>query len=465
MENRIDNSTPSFDRIKLNVGGKLFETTLSTVQSSGPDSLLSALSTRSTHSSDPIFIDRDPDIFSVLLSLLRTNRLPSSSLKFSKQELLDEAAYYGVESNLKSALLPPSLNGLDASLVSTLHPSVEGFPTDFTAETDDGSVLIAHGGQISCYDSNLIHVGSVRTHLENVTSVRRVWSNIATVGSNSSAGVHFYDLGSGRNVGSVHWTDPSDPRIYRARVHAIAHEPSSVFASCECQHRENCILHIDKSTLQISSEIGRQSGNSAKTVVIGKLTYLSEMHMLIGSSTSAGAFGYSGYMRIWDPRSRNVVWETSEPGSGRSSRFGDSFADADVDTDQCALLKVCSKSGDVAMADLRNLGDDPWVYYQDNNLGQRNPGGSKVIHCYKKQVFVGKEGGLEVWSRVEERENGGGCDGLVYRRNFVDKAENTEKGIIRKMEGGGNRLFVSREDVEGLEVWESSYSSNVVHVL
>lgn len=96
-----------------------------------------------------------------------------------------------------------------------------------------------------------------------------------------------------------------------------------------------------------------------------------------------------------------------------------------------------------------------------------------VVHCYKGQVFVARDGGLEVWSRVEKRELLSDGDVLqsesnaeeLYRRNFVDKKEDSERGIIMKIEGGGNRLFVSREDVEGIEVWESSHSAGVISVL
>nr|CAD1838616.1 unnamed protein product [Ananas comosus var. bracteatus] len=34
--------------------------------------------------------------------------------------------------------------------------------------------------------------------------------------------------------------------------------------------------------------------------------------------------------------------------------------------------------------------------------------------------------------------------------------------MVRRMEGGGDRLFVSREGMEGVEVWESSYLSRAV---
>ena len=99
---------PSDRRIKLNVGGKLFETTVSTLQSGGPDSLLAALSNSrqpddgdgdNEEEEEPIFIDRDPEIFSVLLSLLRTQRLPSTARRFPKQYPVEEALYYGIASS------------------------------------------------------------------------------------------------------------------------------------------------------------------------------------------------------------------------------------------------------------------------------------------------------------------------------------------------------------------------------
>ncbi|XP_062006173.1 protein ENDOPLASMIC RETICULUM-ARRESTED PEN3 [Rosa rugosa] len=463
----------SDDRIKLNVGGKLFETTLSTIQAGGPDSLLAALSSRTSDDPDPVFIDRDPEIFSVILSLLRSDGLPSTARRFAKQELADEALYYGIESQLKSAMLPPPLSGIDASIVTTVHPASDGLPSAITAGTD-GSVWIAHGGQISSYDWNLCHAGTIRTHLEDINSICRVYPEIAAVGSESDPGLHFYDFSGVRNMGAIHWTDPADPRIFKARVTSVSNSPSSVFAAFDCPHRENCILVIDKSTLKIVGELSRQSGSSAKNLAVGKLTWLPETGLIVGSSVTCGAFGYSGYIRMWDPRSKEVVWETNEPGSGRSSRFGDSFADIDVDIEESTLFKVCSKSGDLAMADLRNLGDDPWVYLQDKDPSMRNIKGggnsSSVIHCYKNQAFVGRDGALEVWSRLpkkaENRVDGESevCEGL-YRRNFVDKEEDAQRGIIKKIEGGGNRLFVVREDVEGIEVWESSHSSGAVSVL
>ncbi|OAY73183.1 BTB/POZ domain-containing protein [Ananas comosus] len=451
------------DRIKLNVGGKLFETTVRTLQSAGPDSLLAALSLRSpATAAGPVFIDRDPDLFSALLSLLRSGRLPSSAAarRFSEQDLLDEALYYGLDSRLRAATAPPPLLGFDAFLSATLVPAADALPTALSAGPD-GSLWVAHAGQISSYGWTLAHAGTLRTHLDDIASLRRVCPEVAALGSLDSPGLHFYHVAGGRHVGSVHWSDPTDPRVYKARVTAIAAAGDAVFAAFECPHRENCVLAVDPETLRVAAEIGRQSGSMVKSAAPGRLAHVRELGLVFASAVSAGAFGYSGYMRLWDPRSGEAVWETSEPGgSGLSSRFGDTFADADVDGEELAIYKVCWKSGDVGVADLRRLGTgggngmDPWVYPTTAEQWSAAEGGeNSIVHCYKRQVFVSRGRGLEVWSQLEKGS---------YRRSYVDGEEDARRGMVRRMEGGGDRLFVSREGMEGVEVWESSYLSRAV---
>ncbi|XP_072983695.1 protein ENDOPLASMIC RETICULUM-ARRESTED PEN3 [Typha latifolia] len=459
----------SNDRINLNIGGKLFETTATTLQSAGPESLLAALSIPAA-SNPSTFVDRDPELFSVLLTLLRSGRLPSSARQFHTQDLVDEALYYGIESRIRSALAPPPLLGFDATLSTTIVPASDAVPTAHCAGTD-GSIWIAHSGQISAYGWNLTHAGTVRTHLEEISSLRRAWpEELAAIGSLDYPGLHFYDVSGACHVGTVHWSDPSDPRIYKARVTAIAGGDSRsdpLFASFECLHRENCILAVDRETLQPVSEIGRQSGGAAKSAAPGKVVHVPGLGLLFVVSVSSGAFGYSGYMRLWDPRSGEAVWETSEPGgTGRSSRFGDSFADADVDGKEGLIYKVCWKSGDVGVADLRRLGEgfDPWVYLEERSPALRSAGGGEnsVLRCYKGQVFVSRATGLEVWSKLDDEQ---GEEERRYRRNFVDTEEDAKLGLIRRMEGGGDRLFVSREGVEGIQVWESSELSGTISLL
>ncbi|KAK1651307.1 hypothetical protein QYE76_069112 [Lolium multiflorum] len=452
---------------QLNVGGKLFALEASSL----------SLSLSLDPSPTATFVDRDPALLSAILSAIRA---PSSPPAFPARILLDEALFYGLHAQLLAALSPPPLFGFSASLASTLSPASEPFPTALAA-SHDGSLCLAHGaGQLTYYSPALDRLTTFRTHLHRATSLRQLSPSLAVVGSSSSPGLHVYDFLEGRHVASVEWADPSDLRVLKARVIAIAARPpadaadtnSPIFATFECSHRENCILAIDPVTLKPVQEIGRQGGTAAKSSSPGRVVHLQELGLVFASSVSSGAFGYSGYMRLWDIRSGNVVWETSEPGgSGRSSRFGDPFADADVDVKQMVLYKVCSKSGDIGAADLRRLSDDPWVYMSSGPRGSGGGHGS-VLHCYKSQVFVSRKDGLEVWSTLEEQQNGRynlgeqprakevldskGINENSYRSSYMDTEEDSKRGMIEMMEGGGDRLFVTRAGMPAVEVWESS---------
>ena len=47
----------------------------------------------------------------------------------------------------------------------------------------------------------------------------------------------------------------------------------------------------------------------------------------------------------------------------------------EANADESTLFKICSKLGDLGMADVRKLGDDLWVYLKDKNPSTRNTSG------------------------------------------------------------------------------------------
>jgi hypothetical protein len=93
-------------------------------------------------------------------------------------------------------------------------------------------------------------------------------------------------------------------------------------------------------------------------------------------------------------------------------------------------------------------------------------------------VFVSRKDGLEVWSRLEEQRNGGcnlaeqpraeeildrkGINESNYRSTYMDTEEDSRRGMIEMMEGGGDRLFVTRQNMSVVEVWESSCLAGAV---
>ncbi|XP_055801776.1 BTB/POZ domain-containing protein At4g30940-like [Solanum dulcamara] len=90
------------DRVKLNVGGKKFET------GAGRNSFFGSTFDENwnLHSNQKItehFINRDPDYFSVLLDLLRTRELYITP-KIDKKMLYKDALYYGIQDHVSVQL-------------------------------------------------------------------------------------------------------------------------------------------------------------------------------------------------------------------------------------------------------------------------------------------------------------------------------------------------------------------------
>ncbi|CAO3595124.1 unnamed protein product [Absidia cylindrospora] len=97
------------EKIKLNVGGQLFETSLSTLQRD-PDSILAAMFTCHSciapdENDGSYFIDRDSTYFRLVLNYLRDLKVPSCIRDDPKimDELMQEARHYNITGLMKLA--------------------------------------------------------------------------------------------------------------------------------------------------------------------------------------------------------------------------------------------------------------------------------------------------------------------------------------------------------------------------
>ncbi|KAI3781351.1 hypothetical protein L2E82_11364 [Cichorium intybus] len=78
------------------------------------------------------FIDRDPELFSILLSLLRTGNLPSKAKSFEIQDIVFEAKFYGVEDLLIKSTTLTQFTAIDSLLASSPNVVAAG-ATDFSS--------------------------------------------------------------------------------------------------------------------------------------------------------------------------------------------------------------------------------------------------------------------------------------------------------------------------------------------
>lgn len=446
-------------RVKLDVGGKIFETTTSTLQSAGKTSLLarSALSTDSAE----IFFDRDPHLFALLLGVLRTGKLSASTWeKFDIEALIDEASYYGILEPVKKAMAPEALDGIDVERVSMVVPNGRDYPLAICS-SHDGSVWVGHGSKITPYDWALRKQTTTLTDLHSVDTMNRISETLAAVGAEDFPGLHIYDTKNAAHVKSLTWSDKSDTRVYKPCVRALASSDSSIFASFENgQRTENTILVVDKERLEVSREIGRQSGNSAHSKVSTILQFVNSENLLMVGGVHGGTFGFSGYIRLFDARADKIVWDWTEPNANADPRMieRDSFADVVVSEDLGAIVKVNVMRGNLAMADLRRLSEsrNPWMPLTETNPALAVQGGTadaKIV-SYGRQIFCSRGEDLEVWSEVPViSKSSAEVEEKKFRRNFVEHSRRGHQ--ITSLSAGGDRLFVARWEMQGVEVWET----------
>ena len=99
--------------VRLNVGGRVFETTADTLAANCPyfDPILNGRIGMGVDPEGCFFIDRSPDLFATLLEWMRTHERPSTEiLKTHGAAILRECDYYGIEGLpevIRGSLAPP----------------------------------------------------------------------------------------------------------------------------------------------------------------------------------------------------------------------------------------------------------------------------------------------------------------------------------------------------------------------
>ncbi|MCI00628.1 BTB/POZ domain-containing protein [Trifolium medium] len=177
------------DRVKFNVGGRVFETTATTLANAGRNSMLGAMLDENWNllqdNRSEKFIDRNPDCFSVILDLLRTGELYIPQ-NISEKLLYREALFYGVLDHVRSA----KWGQFDGNRLR-LSQSVQGqAPGDGTAirAGPDGGCCVAHGCMVHVYDWMLDEHNPLNLDYQRVNDVGWVDPNNIVIGVSERLG-------------------------------------------------------------------------------------------------------------------------------------------------------------------------------------------------------------------------------------------------------------------------------------
>lgn len=431
--------------VTIDVGGQLFQTTKQTLTSAGPKTFFSTIS------SSPYtpFIDRDPDIFSLLLSLLRTGNLPSKAKSFDLQDLIIESKFYGIENLLINSLSNPS-QFEPFNLQNSLQLPLNGRDSPSTvATTPYGSLHVAHGSKITTFDWSLRRKSTILTHFTAVDSLLALSPSLAAAGAIDFSGLQILDLENGYVKDTLIWENVTKSG---STVQAIGSSPENMFVSFESSRRNsNSILVYDLHSLRPVTEIAHNEIYGAdidSAIPATKLQWIESHNLLMASGSHSGPSGVSGNVRLWDVRSGNVVWEISEK--------VDCFADVAVSDSLDAMFKVGVNSGEAFYMDLKNLSSEKnsWVCLGDkrNVLNGKKEGFGCKIETQGNQVFCTKGGDVELWSEIII----GSSNNRIFKKNLMGRVQDMGGAKITNLAFGGSRMFLTRKDLQCVEVWQSS---------
>eukprot|EP00897_Mesotaenium_endlicherianum_P002840 jgi/Mesen1/2584/ME000164S01707 len=372
----------SSGRVRINVGGKVFETSRATLEQGGDSFLLLpmispfwAQQQQQQLPGDPppeVFVDRDPKLFRVLLSLLRTGLLdvpPDVSLP----ALIHEADYFGLLDHLKAALLPRPLDGHELERASCIQPNVGAHEScTAMAAQPDGSIDVAHGKRITCYDWSLRRTCTIITDLPQVDAIQRLSdTHLAAGGSRSGDALAVYDVRSGLRSATVAC------RGSHAVVRALAASDDLGLLFVASLRKtlglewgvEKAVGVLDRRTLQLVGEAGASPVTTRRLGGPDKLQWLPAWGLLLVVKRFGDMARSDGptYARLWDPRSNALVWdwrEFDQPHEvSRSQRDpieqSSAVGDATVSEELSLLYKVapCRKDlrSSLSLLDLRML--------------------------------------------------------------------------------------------------------------
>ncbi|XP_047327505.1 BTB/POZ domain-containing protein At5g41330 [Impatiens glandulifera] len=443
---------PSSNIVTVDVGGQLFQTTKQTLALAGSKSLLYSISDTFNQSSIP-FIDRDPDWFSIILSLLRTGRLPSKAKAFDLQDLILEGEFYGISHLLINSYSNPSQFEAFNLEKSLLLPLSGRDSPSAVATTSCGSVHVAHGSKITSFDWSLQKKSTILTQFAAIDSMLALSPTIAAAGATDFSGLQLIDLEKGFVKETLTWENVTKSS---ATVQGIGSSPEYLFTSFESGRRNsNSIMVYDlHDGFRPVTEIGRHEifgANLDSAIPATKLNWIPSLNLLMASGSHSGPSGVNGNINFWDIRSGSIAWEMKEK--------SDCYSDVTVSDDLSGIFKIGVNSGELFFADLRNISDEKsWRCLGDDRkmMNGKKEGFGCKIECHGNQVFCSKGGDIELWSEVLM---GSSSTERVFKKNVMGRLKKEDMGAgnrVSHLGFGGNKMFVARKNEQFVEVWQSS---------
>lgn len=443
------------DIVRLNVGGKLFVTSSTTIANAGSDSMLSAMigdnwRTNSSASAEDFFIDRNPAYFSVLLDLLRTGELHIPS-GMSEKALHREALFYGILDHVRAAKWGP-LDGNRLECVTSICGRATGDATAIRA-AQDGGCCVAHGPMLHVYDWSMEEQIPLTLDYVNVNDAgflnpQRVVICTCERGD-KTGGMALFNVKTGRIEHRYEVCHSGQQKNCTAGAVAIG--DASLFASCRGRTNEYGIGCWDQITGKLTDFL--YEGPSWPLGDACKLQWLPHSNMLMVAALYP--LSDNSFISFLDMRSNSIVWswtDADKPVIGNEKIVMDVIA-----MDECSTLCVVNQFDNLGFIDTRtsNQGVRWRDHYQPGKISEAEE------HCYSK---------LAVWgSQLFSSKN----DSVyVFCTPDLDAARCVQTAKLKKGKGGeisdiavgGERLFVLHNEEDVFDVWETPCSLSMTNL-
>eukprot|EP01018_Ginkgo_biloba_P014159 Gb_37959 [translate_table: standard] len=436
-------------KIKLNVGGKCFVTSSTTLANAGRDSMLAAMIDEDWQikpNMDEFFIDRNPSYFSVLLDLLRTGELHIPR-GMSEKALYREALYYGILDRVRAAKWG-HMDGNRMEHVASISGRAIGDATAIRA-APDGGCCVAHGSMVHVYDWTMEEQAPLTLDYQVVNDVGFLNSQRVAICScervdKGGGGMAVFNTRTGKVEYKFQVCHDGQPKNFTAGAltSSLDHH---VYASCRGRSNEYGVGSWDQTTGQQVDFFYEVRGWPLGEA--GKLQWLPENRLLLVATLYP--LYEDSYISLLDFRAKKLVWSWTD---SEISRIVDDKVVLDtVAMEACNTVCVVNQYDNLGFIDMRSNNQSArWSHR--NRPGKMDEAEER---CYSKlaahgtQLFSTKNDSVYVFCSPDWV--------------LTSRLRKLNGGSISDVSVGGDRMFVLHNEEDVFDVWETPGPSGIVH--
>eukprot|EP00250_Pteridium_aquilinum_P029715 c40000_g1_i1 orf=224-1585(+) len=445
------------DIIRLNVGGKPFITSSTTLANAGSDSMFSAMigdgwssMPPSSSSIEDLFIDRNPEYFSILLDLLRTGELHIPP-HMSEKALHREAIYYGILDHVRAAKWGP-LDGNRLECATSICGHAIGDAIAVRG-AQDGGCCVAHGPMVHVYDWTLELHSPLTLDYVNVNDLgflnpQRVLICTCERGE-KAGGMALFNVKTGKLEHKYQVCHNGQAKNFTAG--ALASSDVELFASCRGRANERGIGCWDQITGDLMDFF--YEGPSWPLGDACKLQWLPNSKLLMVAVLYPRSD--ESFVGLLDMRSKSIVWSWAEADLESSLVVDEKVALDAIAMEDCSTVCVVNQYDNLGFIDMRNGNQGVrWRdRYQPGKVSESEEKCFSKLAVWGSQLFASKNDSVYVFCTPDHD---------AARCVQTAKLRKIDGGAIADIAVGGDRLFVLHNEEDVFDVWQTPGASSIV---